>query len=235
MHMDRLTKAYLDLSCGLSVADAQELARRELEMRKQFQTDWKSGRVRHEEKLYAAAMRRQRSAAPAAKGRRPPDRSVPCADHEGRKFKNLKEMCTFYKIEVNTYVHRVQRGLSLKEALTNPVVKKYIDPAGHEFATEREMCKAWGINLCTYRQRRARGNDLKTALTKPLQRGCYKEVTDPKGRKFKSVKAMCKAWGIRYLTYLRRVKRGDDTATALRPTASNLRGLFKELGAFVKE
>ena len=45
MIIDKLTKAYLQIGSGLTLEDAQHLAKKELEMRLQFQKDWQAGKV----------------------------------------------------------------------------------------------------------------------------------------------------------------------------------------------
>ena len=46
--------------------------------------------------------------------------SIICSDHLGNVYNSQKEMCKVYKIRVNTFKNRIDRGWSLEESLTIP-------------------------------------------------------------------------------------------------------------------
>lgn len=59
-------------------------------------------------------------------------------DHEGRIFKSIVELCEFHNIGYRVFLRRLERGLSMEEALTLPVVErqKYAKMSDAEYAKE---------------------------------------------------------------------------------------------------
>lgn len=47
-----------------------------------------------------------------------------CEDHLGNKYIQTKQMCDHYGIQLQTYMKRIQRGYSVKDALETPVRQK---------------------------------------------------------------------------------------------------------------
>ena len=91
MIIDKLTKAYLQIGSGLTLEDAQHLAKKELEMRLQFQKDWQAGKVAQECRLFRQSMKRQRDAAAAYYADNPAgilkqvrQHAPPCTDFNGK-------------------------------------------------------------------------------------------------------------------------------------------------------
>lgn len=128
-----------------------------------------------------------------------------CKDHKGTEYSSVSEMCKAYNIGRSTFQQRIQKGMSLEEALTAPLCKssaranKCVDYLGNEYSSEAKMCEKYGINFFTYRERKMKGWSIEDCLTKsladPSQR-FSKECVDHKGNKYKSEADMAKAWGI---------------------------------------
>lgn len=178
MIIDKLTKAYLQIGSGLTLEDAQHLAKKELEMRLQFQKDWQAGKVARECRLYAQSIKRQREAAAAYYADNPAgilkqvrQHAHPCTDFNGKKFGSIRDLCRAYGIASSTYRKRIAWGWDQKRALTEKSNfsrgKPCKDHTGKDFKSLAEMCKAWGISESTFKNRRHSGFDLQRALTQP--------------------------------------------------------------------
>lgn len=90
------------------------------------------------------------------------------------------------------------------------------DHTGRTYRSMEEMCRTYGIGSSTYRYRIASGMDIETALTSPVRPlWNSKPATDHTGRDFKSISAMCAAWGIAPDLYCHRLKHGMSVEQAL--------------------
>lgn len=90
------------------------------------------------------------------------------------------------------------------------------DHLGRTYPSLSAMCRAYHISLATYRHRVAVGMDVETALTAPVRPlWNAKPATDHTGREFRSVSAMCAAWGIAPDVYCSRLRRGMNVKEAL--------------------
>ena len=96
-----------------------------------------------------------------------------CKDHMGNEFGSISEMCRFWRVPLNTYCGRKERGHSLEACLTGVGVmgnaKKCKDHLGKEYPSERQMLAEYGVEKGTYRDRIACGWTLEDALTKPAK------------------------------------------------------------------
>ena len=128
---------------------------------------------------------------------------IVCKDHKGIEYPSVVKMCEAYGICRATYQKRIERGLSVEEALTGPKTlghaNKCVDHLGNEYPSESQMCKAYDINFFTYRERKMKGWSVKDCLTTPLtdRSECFsKECEDHLGQKFKSESDMARHWGV---------------------------------------
>lgn len=57
-------------------------------------------------------------------------------DHEGREFRSIVELCEFHNIGYRVLLRRLERGLTMEEALTLPVAerKKYAKMSDEEYS-----------------------------------------------------------------------------------------------------
>ena len=132
-----------------------------------------------------------------------------CYDHNGKKFKNKKEMCKHWKISPGAFTYRIKCGRSLKDALTMPPYAEYKgtkvkDHTGREFNSLIEMIEFWDVSSPTlFYQRRKKGCSLEECLT-----GIQHPAYDHKGNRFNSVKDMLEHYGILSATYYTRKNKG---------------------------
>lgn len=105
-------------------------------------------------------------------------------DHLGNTYASRVEMCSFYCITIKAYERRLERGWSLKDALTKPLalnhqsVLTHIDHLGNIYSSTKEMCDTYKIKPKTYRKRICSGWSIERALTEPLQFAQQKKKKD---------------------------------------------------------
>lgn len=141
-----------------------------------------------------------------------------CKDHTGREFKSQAEMCRYWNVEQSTFLFRLDKGMSLAEALTKESIrnKTYEGPDGRQFESLTAMCNAYGISIDTYKERLNRGFTVSEALKEPLLRSFDRwECEDHTGRKFSSISTMCSFYGISRCTYSQRLRLGWSQEKAL--------------------
>lgn len=115
---------------------------------------------------------------------------------------------------------RIKRGYADKWIL-HPGRLSYracTDHTGREFPTFRAMCAAWGQRYITVAKRLERGATIERALTEQsrwTRRHEGRIVADHTGRWFRSVSAMCEAWGIGRRTWNYRIAAGWSVERAL--------------------
>lgn len=95
-------------------------------------------------------------------------------DHKGNKYSSILKMCEAYGINRSTYLQRIEKGLSVEDALTLPVETKRSgsrqieDFKGIVYNSKKEMCEAYGIKYITLVNRMNLGWSLEDALTVPV-------------------------------------------------------------------
>lgn len=99
---------------------------------------------------------------------------VPCCDHKGNIYGNIKSMCRAWNIKPETFDRRMKiYGMTLEEALTKPVKGnggyKCSDYYGKQFRSVTSMCKYWGISRKVYSYRMSHGWTQEEALTIPAK------------------------------------------------------------------
>ena len=155
-------------------------------------------------------------------------------DHLGNHYSSLSEMAKQYGIDPGTLRNRIDHGWSIKDALTKPVQRNVSklsiikDHLGNEYKSMNDMCKHYNIVEKTFVGRIGRGMSLEDALTKPIDtsKSSYIECKDHLGNEYKSLSAMCRAYGITVSLYRARLKSGWDLETAL--TVSKTRKVCKD-------
>lgn len=135
-----------------------------------------------------------------------------CQDHLGNTFGSFRKMCKYYNVNERTIKKRLERGSSLKEALTTPTVKispkQCTDHLGNTFESFRKMCKYYNIDHRTVNYRLKNGDSLKEALTTSVTKISSKQCQDHLGNTFKSFSDMCKHYNIDYRTAYNHLKGG---------------------------
>lgn len=130
-------------------------------------------------------------------------KTQPCTDHLGNTFPSINKMCKHWNIDATTYNNRITRGLSQKQALTQPTTPKtHTDHLGNTFSNLDDLCKHYNIKKSVYKSRLKIGWSKEKALTTPLQNTT---CTDHLGNIFSSQKEMCQYWNITWREYKRRI------------------------------
>lgn len=138
-------------------------------------------------------------------------------DHLGNEFTTKKNMLEYWGITRGAFNHRLERGWSLKDALT---VKYravfYYDHLGNRFESKEDMCNYWGVARGTFDDRIRHGYSLQEALTEKINNTpTSKQTTDHLGNEFNSIIDKCKYWNIKPETYKGRIKLGYSEKDAL--------------------
>ena len=157
---------------------------------------------------------------------------IECEDHTGRKFSCQADMARAWGMKPVTLRARLNRGMSVEEALTrttsrSEIVKncennrvnfsnsgrKIADHLGRQYNSIKEMADAWDINYDLLKDRiNMRGWDIERALTTPCQK---RIVKDHLGIEYESYEKMADTWRISYRTLKSRLKSGWDIEKAL--------------------
>lgn len=95
-----------------------------------------------------------------------------CTDHLGKEYPSIKEMCSHWGIQPETYTRRIKvYHLSVEEALTHPVKpnggQACRDHQGTRFRSRTLMCEHWNMDRKLFEYRISHGWSLEDALTKP--------------------------------------------------------------------
>lgn len=91
-----------------------------------------------------------------------------CEDHLGNKYETLKDMCATYGISTSMYRSRINRGMSVRDALTKEKADrsiKSVDYKGNEFSSLKKMCESYKVSVGTYEYRIMHGKNEAEALT----------------------------------------------------------------------
>ena len=146
-----------------------------------------------------------------------------CVDHLGKVFKSEQEMCEYWKVSYDLYMNRVKSGCDLKTSLLGAITHKKgntkpcLDHLGVEFESVSEMCKHWGIDRGKFYWRCSHGYNLEQALTgvNPKVAAGVAKCKDHNNNEFDNVKEMCRAYGVKYTTYLSRLRDGHNLEESL--------------------
>ena len=148
-------------------------------------------------------------------------------DGFGNSFRNMKDMCAYHRISTTTYRLKTKEGMSPREiflAASNRGARtRYAEPCkdhlGNDYPNTRAMCEAWNVDYDLYLARLRSGFSVQKALEKltPSDKDAalYNGLVDVNGVKYKSLTAMCRAWGITVKCFQDRIKRGWSFKEAL--------------------
>ena len=134
-------------------------------------------------------------------------------DHLGNNYKSLSEMARAYNLSASILNNRLDRGMSLEDALTTPIKQhggsdgtECFDHLGNKYSSLKARANAYGKHPNVVRNRLANGFTLEEALT--IDTGAahlFKPVTDHLGNKFPNCKAMCDHYHIKVTTFYGRL------------------------------
>lgn len=135
------------------------------------------------------------------------------ADHNGKQFESIKEMCNYHGVSVSTYDGRLRLGYSLDVCLSNKPLpsgknKPITDHNGKQFESVKAMCKYHNIKTSTYYERKNRGISLEESLKNATVNLSCTPCTDNEGKRFESKRAMCDYYDVNYYTYKSKIKDG---------------------------
>ncbi len=89
-------------------------------------------------------------------------------DHKGNVYRSFNALSTAYGLSTSSVKYRLNKGMTLEEALTTPSQKKgmkVLDHLGNEFDSVILMCQAYGVTMGEYDARRKQGFSVREALT----------------------------------------------------------------------
>lgn len=140
-------------------------------------------------------------------------------DHLGNIYESVKAMSNHYGIPLDTYKGRINRGWSIKKALTKELDttkttgKETLDHLGNKFNTLKDMCNHYNVTVSAYLCRMRNDWSLKDALT--IKQKNQREIYDHKGNIFNSTQEMCQHWNMNHATYLYRQKQKYPLSVSL--------------------
>lgn len=102
---------------------------------------------------------------------------------DGKVYHSYTELALDFNLTLPCLCHRLNRGMTLREALTTPIrdnpgsSKPCEDHLGNTYPSKAAMCTAYKITNFTYNYRERKGWDLEKILTTPVngRRNRYKE------------------------------------------------------------
>ncbi len=157
-------------------------------------------------------------------------------DHEGNKYRSIKDMCKHYGMKLYVYQKRRKSGWSKVDALTTPVAtytrkrKEVYDHKGNPYPSVPAMCEAYGIKEGTYYRRKRAGASIEEALTTGIAHK-RKRVQDHLGNWYPSLNAMCKAYGVTTSIYCGRRDAGYPLEECLtKPAGTRLKRVMDHDG-----
>lgn len=118
-------------------------------------------------------------------------------DHLGNEYRNRDEMLAEYGVSATVFYRRINSGMSLEQALTEPVRPPrhaITDHEGRTFGSVSAMAKHWDVPIKLVESRLKAGWSVEDTLTKPSQTA--RIVKDHLGNVYKDMKTMCEAYGI---------------------------------------
>jgi hypothetical protein len=134
------------------------------------------------------------------------NRSKSVTDHLGNEFPSISAMCRHYNTNSSSYKYKLDKGLSLEEALTksSPMAICVTDHLGNKFPSISAMCKYWNISDNSYKKRMHQGWTMKDALTKTVYTNV--PIIDLYGNEFSNIKSICAYYNLSIPTYKARLR-----------------------------
>lgn len=141
-----------------------------------------------------------------------------CKDHLGNEYHSVMQMCEHYGVSHSNVSYYTRNGLSVGDALLKVIQNNRVckDALGNEFSSRAAMCRAHNIGYSLFMNRINNGWSVEDALAMPAHstRGGV-SCTDHLKNEYPSIKAMCRAYNISYVTYRKRIQRGWSLEKAL--------------------
>ena len=207
--IDTLAITYCEVA-GVSYEDGLKLAAFERELKAEFEEYYKKHPLKPAKRFSGEKKQRGTEA------------TFTCTDHLGNVYKCKGDMCRAYGIRLEVFRNRLEKGWSIKDALTTPTTpfnsQAVKDHLGKEYKSTREMLRRYGISQGCFFRRQQKGWSLKDCLTTPFRGSPAKAtevVKDHLGVEYSSVTAMCKAYKISSYIFKQRTAKGQSLEEAL--------------------
>jgi hypothetical protein len=145
----------------------------------------------------------------------------PCVDHLGNKFDSEFHMARHYGQKYECLMSRLQKGMSLEEALTiKPKKGRWLtitDHKGNVFRSIRDLADYYGLSRTLVQSRYQQGLPIEKILHKGKLKTCQgNPVKDHYGNKFESFEAMARYYEIPPTTLKRYIQQKGSVAKALK-------------------
>lgn len=142
-----------------------------------------------------------------------------CIEYNGKVYSSIENLCRELNIDRGRFSSRYYAGWKIEDCIEKPVDISHSGSYRPDFLLNTgktreeiaELCNLHNINYSTLYSRLKSGMSLQDALNKPVIRQNRHSVIDHTGREHKSVRAMCKYWGIERHIYVSRIKSGKYT------------------------
>ena len=116
-------------------------------------------------------------------------------DHLGRTYKSFSDMCKAWKVIDSTVAARLDRGLSIEEALTKKPWSREHVVNGHTYSNMNEICRAYGISR---RQMDYRLYELGLSLEEAVNRKITKEEKPEDIMDLSELRGYIRGWLVKY-------------------------------------
>lgn len=145
----------------------------------------------------------------------------PCMDHLGNKFDSKFHMARHYGQKYECLMNRLQKGMSLEEALTiKPKKGRWLnitDHKGNVFHSIRDLADYYGLSRTLVHSRYQQGLPIEKILHNGKLKTCQgNPVKDHHGNKFESFEAMARYYEIPPTTLKRYIQQKGSVAKALK-------------------
>ncbi|MBQ9302341.1 hypothetical protein [Butyrivibrio sp.] len=154
---------------------------------------------------------------PHAKIIKPSVERIQYTDHLGRDYPNLKEMAKAWNIKTSTLRERLNKGMSIQEALTMSV-RSSIESESDIYL--QALAQKYFIKIPSIRRRYHLLQNSIPALEQYLEAHAIK---DYKGVIYSDMQSMLDAYHVSYSTYYRRRAAGQDLESCLAPKTYSAR------------
>lgn len=141
-------------------------------------------------------------------------------DPYGNEFNTIRDLCRHYDIDEQTVRQRLDRGMSLEDALKVTDKQKakrqnVMDHLGNEFSSLEMMLNIYNTDKSTYTDRMTEHWSLEKALTTRTAKPGKMIAVDHKNKRYYSTYEMCKEYNVNLSTFLYRRKHGWTLKGAL--------------------
>ncbi len=131
-------------------------------------------------------------------------------DFNGVEYKSQNEMCKAFNVSPTLFLKRLERGWSLKEALTGK--RPLFTYNGVDYHTKKEISEVFDVPLNTIAWKLKHGYTYEEIVEKKTYR-----ITDHNGKRFKNTDEMCAAHGTTSAKYRAKRRSGLSIEDSLKP------------------